>query len=99
MNTNTFLNIFCGNLTFSAVITSQIEWTLTVESARQINTCCSWCTRSLLTINNIVFTVFAGESIFEGKILVWVCLKQLRFEIWHLPWLTNAGVSLAFIDA
>lgn len=71
-------------LTFSAIIAGQIEWTLTIESARQIDTCCSWRTRCFLTVDNIRFTIFTRKS--DGK---WSCCtlncskaKRWKAKMW-----------------
>lgn len=49
--------------TFAAIVTSQVEWTLAIESAWQIDTSCSWGTRRFLTIHNVILTVFARKSV------------------------------------
>jgi hypothetical protein len=49
-------------LTFSAVITSEIEGALTVELASEVNAGCRWRTRVLLAICNVLITVFTYKD-------------------------------------
>ena len=49
-------------LTLSAVIASEVEWTLTVELASEVNACCRWGTRVFFAIYNVLVTVFTYKT-------------------------------------
>ena len=49
-------------LTLSAVIASEVEWTLTVELASEVNACCRWRTRVFFAIYNVFITVLTYKN-------------------------------------
>jgi hypothetical protein len=49
-------------LTFPAVFTSEVERTLAVELANEINACCRWRTRVFFAIYNVLITVLTCKE-------------------------------------